>query len=133
MNMTRSATRRVQDPDTNVAQKRGVNRVAPDAVWGKLATMIRYKAERAGAELVSVEARGTRVAYSGCGAAVPTALSERQHRWGCSLDLHRDVNAAKVILAQGLAARAASEGSLPLVDANVGRRALRRPGMLLIA
>lgn len=32
---------------------------------------------------------------------------------GCGLDQHRDVNAARVILAQGLAVRAASEGVCP--------------------
>ena len=104
-----------------------------DAGWSELARMVRYKAERAGGELVLVEARGTSQECSGCGEAVPKPLSERRHRCGCGLDLHRDVNAARVILARGLAAMAASEGGPPLGDANVGRRAVRRPGTLLAA
>lgn len=132
MNMTRSATGSLEKPGTNLAQKRGLNRAILDAGWGELARMIRYKAERAGCELVLVEARGTSAACSGCGASVPKSLSERRHRCGCGLDLHRDVNAARVILARGLAVRAASEGGLPLGDANVGRRAARRPGTLLV-
>ncbi|MDE4914797.1 RNA-guided endonuclease InsQ/TnpB family protein [Methylobacterium sp. 092160098-2] len=132
-NMTRSAAGSVEKTGTNVAQKRGLNRAILDAGWSELARMIRYKAERAGGELILVEARGTSVACSECGAAVPKLLSERRHRCGCGLDLHRDVNAARVILARGLAAQAASEGGLPLGDANVGRRAMRRPGTLLVA
>jgi putative transposase len=132
-NMTRSAGGSVEEPGANVAQKRGLNRAILDAGWGELARMIRYKAERAGGELVLAEPRGTSVECSGCGAAVPKELSERRHRCGCGLDLHSDVNAARVILARGLAARAAVEGGLPLGDANVGRRAVRRPGTLLVA
>jgi putative transposase len=131
--MTRSAAGSVEDTGTHVAQKRGLNRAILDAGWGELARMIRYKAERAGGEIVLVEARGTSVECSGCGAAVPKVLSERRHRCGCGLDLHRDVNAARVILARGLAAKAASEGGLPLGDANVGRWAVRCPGTLLVA
>jgi putative transposase len=132
-NMTRSGGGSVEEPGTNVAQKRGLNRAILDAGWGELTRMIRYKAERAGGELVLVEARGTSVECSGCGLAVPKLLSERRHRCGCGLDLHRDVNAARVILARGLAARAVGEGGLPLGDANVGRPAVRRPGTLLVA
>jgi putative transposase len=133
VNMTRSAAGNVDEPGTNVAQKRGLNRAILDAGWSELVRMIRYKAARAGGELVLVEARGTSVECSDCGAAVPKPLSERRHRCGCGLSLHRDVNAARVILARGLTARAASEGGLPLGDANVGRRAVRRPGTLLVA
>lgn len=130
--MTRSAAGTMEKPGTNVEQKRGLNRSILDAGWSELARMVRYKAERAGGELVLVEARGTSVECSGCGEAVPKPLSKRQHRCSCGLDLHRDVNAARVILARGLAARATSEGGPPLGDANVGRRAVRRPGTLLV-
>jgi putative transposase len=132
-NMTRSAAGTVEEPGTHVAQKRGLNRAILDAGWGELTRMVRYKAERAGGEVVLVEARGTSVECSGCGAAVPKELSERRHRCGCGLDLHRDVNAARVILARGLAARSAGEGGPPLGGANVGRQAVRRPGTLLVA
>jgi putative transposase len=132
-NMTRSASGTIDEPGTNVSQKRGLNRSILDAGWSTLIGMVRYKAERAGGVLVLVDARHTSVECSDCGTHVPKPLSERRHRCGCGLDLHRDENAARVILSRGLAARAASEGGRPLGDANVGRRAVRRPGTLLAA
>lgn len=56
-NMTRSASGTVEEPGKNVAQKRGLNRSILDAGWGRLTGMIAYKAERAGGELLRVDAR----------------------------------------------------------------------------
>jgi len=132
-NMTRSASGTVAEPGTNVAQKRGLNRSILDAGWGELTRQVRYKAERAGGRMVLVDPRYTSVECSGCGRHVPKPLSERRHVCGCGVDLHRDENAARVILARGLAALAAGEGGRPLGDGNVGHRAVRRPGTLLAA
>ncbi|MCJ2014162.1 RNA-guided endonuclease InsQ/TnpB family protein [Methylobacterium sp. J-076] len=132
-NMTRSAAGTVAEPGTNVSQKRGLNRSILDAGWGRLVWMVRYKAARAGGEMVLVDARGSSQECRDCGAVAAKPLSLRRHRCPCGLDVHRDVNAAGVLLARGLAAKAAGEGGRPLGDANVGRRAVRRPGTLLAA
>ena len=132
-NMTRSAAGTVDEPGTNVAQKRGMNRSILDAGWGRLVQMTRYKAERAGGELVCVDARNTSQECRRCGAVVAKPLSLRRHLCECGLDEHRDVNAAGAILARGLAAIAAGEGGQPLGGANAGRQAERRPGTLLAA
>ncbi|MEG9457892.1 MAG UNVERIFIED_CONTAM: transposase [Methylobacterium ajmalii] len=112
-NMTRSIAGTVEEPGTNVAQKRGLNRSILDAGWGKLVQFVRYKAARAGGELICVDARGTSQECRRCGAVVPKPLSLRQHVCPCGLDEHRDVNSAGVIRDRGLAAKAASEGGSP--------------------
>lgn len=132
-NMTRSAAGTVDEPGANVRQKRGLNRSILDAGWGKLVQFVRYKATRAGGELICVDARGTSQECRQCGAVVPKPLSLRRHVCPCGLNEHRDVNSAGVIRDRGLAVKAASEGGQPLGGANVGRRAVRRPGTLLAA
>jgi len=132
-NMTRSAAGTVAEPGTNVAQKRGLNRSILDAGWGKLTGYVRYKVVRTGSALVLVDARNSSAECSGCGRVEPKPLSLRRHVCPCGADEHRDVNAARVLLERGLAAKAAGEGGQPLGDANVGRRAVRRPGTLLAA
>lgn len=132
-NMTRSAAGTVDDPGTNVAQKRGLNRAILDAGWGKLVGFVRYKAVRAGGRLILVDARNSSAECRGCGTVAAKPLSLRRHVCPCGADEHRDVNAAGVIRGRGLAAVAASEGGQPLGGANVGRKAVRRPGTLLAA
>jgi len=132
-NLTRSAAGTVAEPGTNVAQKRGLNRSILDAGWGSLVGMVRYKAVRAGGELILVDARDTSRECRDCGRVEAKPLSLRRHTCDCGLDVHRDVNAAGVILARGLAARAAGEGGQPLGGGNVGPRAVRRTGTLLAA
>ncbi|MEE9483176.1 MULTISPECIES: RNA-guided endonuclease InsQ/TnpB family protein [Methylobacterium] len=132
-NMIRSAAGTVEEPGTNVRQKRGLNRSILDAGWGKLVQFVRYKAERAGGGLICVDARGTSQECRRCKAVVAKPLSLRWHSCPCGLDEHRDVNSARVLRDRGLAVKAASEGGQPLGDANVGRRAVRRPGTLLAA
>jgi putative transposase len=132
-NLTGSAAGTVDEPGTNVAQKRGLNRSILDAGWGKLVGLVRYKAVRAGGKLILVDARNSSAECRDCGAVAAKPLSLRRHVCPCGADEHRDVNAAGVILGRGLAALAASEGGQPLGDANVGRQAVRRPGTLLAA
>jgi putative transposase len=76
-----------------------------DAAWGKLKEMLAYKAAKAGRELVEVDPRNTSQACSGCGAIVSKKLSERQHCCPhCGLEMDRDENAARNILARGVLA-----------------------------
>lgn len=70
-----------------------------DASWSRFISMLRYKAERAGAQLVEVDPRNTTQDCSGCGRKVPKALNERRHECPyCGLSVDRDLNAARNIL-----------------------------------
>ena len=131
--MVRSAAGTVAEPGTNVAQKRGLNRSIQDAGWGKLVGYTRYKVVRTGSELILADAWGSSQECRACGAVAAKPLSLRRHVCPCGADEHRDVNAAGVMRARGLAVNAAGEGGQPLGGANVGRRAVRRPGTLLAA
>ena len=72
-----------------------------DASWAKFISMLRYKAECAGARLVEVDPRNTSQDCSGCGTRVPKDLGDRRHECGhCGLSLDRDLNAARNILSR---------------------------------
>lgn len=81
-----------------------LNKSISDAAWGGLVRMTSYKAEHAGRTVVTVDPRNTSQICSGCGEIVRKGLSERVHKCShCGLELDRDVNAAKNILARGMA------------------------------
>lgn len=70
-----------------------------DASWARFISMLRYKAERAGARLVEVDPHNTTQDCSGCGVKVPKELGERSHDCPhCGLSIDRDLNAARNIL-----------------------------------
>ena len=70
-----------------------------DAGWGKLASMICYKAENAGCKVVFVDPSGTTKECSRCGTIVPKTLVDRVHNCPCcGLVLDRDLNASINIL-----------------------------------
>jgi putative transposase len=82
-----------------------------DASWSTFIKMLRYKAESAGSQLVEVDPRLTSQTCPQCGAIRKKDLSERWHKCAnCGIECHRDIAAALVILARGLA----SIGSQPL-------------------
>lgn len=109
--MTRSARGTAAEPGTNVAAKSGLNRSILDAGLGRLVQLLSYKCERSGSRLVRVDARGTSQDCSGCGERVPKVLSVRTHDCpACGLVLDRDVNAARNVLARGLALEGAHAG-----------------------
>lgn len=68
-----------------------------DAAWAQLMLMMTYKAARAGAEIVSVDPRGTSQTCPGCGAIARKTLRDRIHSCDCGCVLDRDVAAAMVI------------------------------------
>jgi putative transposase len=74
-----------------------------DAGWHSFITILTSKAASAGARVIQVDARGTSQECSDCGATVPKALKVRVHKCPCGCELDRDVNAARNILARGLA------------------------------
>jgi putative transposase len=74
-----------------------------DAGWSGFLSTLKSKAESAGVQVVEVNAAYTSQLCSACGELVEKKLSERQHVCPCGCLLHRDVNAARNILARSLA------------------------------
>lgn len=88
-----------------MVRNRRLSRAISDVAWGGFVTTLRHKAESAGVELIEVNPAGTSQNCSGCAKAVPKKLSERRHLCPhCGLTLHRDVNAARNILARAFTA-----------------------------
>ena len=86
----------------NMVKNRHLAKSISDASWGMFFTLLAYKAEEAGRELVRVAPNGTSQMCSGCGEKVPKSLSVRTHRCPfCGLVLDRDHNAALNIRALG--------------------------------
>ncbi len=105
-NLTASAKGTVEQPGRNVRQKAGLNRAILDVGWGAIVEMLDYKTVLYGRELVKIDRfHPSSKQCSGCGhAKAKLALSERTYRCNaCGLVLDRDVNAARNILAAGLA------------------------------
>jgi putative transposase len=70
-----------------------------DASWSMFISMLRYKAERAGAQLIEVDPRNTTQDCSSCGIKVSKGLGDRWHDCShCGLSIDRDLNAARNIL-----------------------------------
>lgn len=104
-----ASARLVRDYDAIVIENLNVKGLAAgllardvrDASWGRFISMLRYKAERAGALLVEVDPRNTSQECSGCGAMVQKTLGDRLHDCQlCGLHIERDINAARNILAR---------------------------------
>ena len=109
--MTASASGTVEEPGTNVRQKAGLNRAIKDASWGRLAELTRYKLEERGGRLIEVPAHHTSQTCASCG-VVDAASRLSQSAFRCTTCGHEDnadVNAARVILARGLAMEPATE------------------------
>lgn len=80
------------------------SRAIGDVAWAAFLNRLRCKAESAGVEYVEVDPRGTSQECSGCHQEVRKDLSVRWHNCPhCGLSLDRDHNAARNILARGLA------------------------------
>ena len=83
---------------------RSMNKSISDAAWRQFTQYCSHKAEEAGRTVVFVDPRGTTQMCSGCGEIVPKDLSVRVHSCPhCGLTIDRDFNAARNILARGLA------------------------------
>ncbi|MBS3057616.1 MAG: transposase [Candidatus Diapherotrites archaeon] len=73
-----------------------------DCSWATFASMLKHKAESAGADVIEVNPKNTSKICSGCGTMQEMSLSQRTYSCDCGLEIDRDVNSAKNILAQGL-------------------------------
>lgn len=105
-NMTRSAAGTAAEPGTNVRQKAGLNRSILDKGWHQLELALRGKARVTGTQIVLIDPAYTSQTCHACG-HVARESRESQTRFRCVTcghQDHADVNAAKNILAAGLAA-----------------------------
>jgi putative transposase len=73
-----------------------------DAGWSLFLNLLAYKVENTGSKLVKVDPRYTSQECPDCGNIAKKELAVRWHSCPCGCELHRDVAAAKVILARGL-------------------------------
>jgi putative transposase len=87
---------------TSKKRKFGNRRNLYDCSWGKFISMVRLKAESAGAQFIEVNPMNTSKTCSNCGSIQDIPLSQRTYSCDCGLNLDRDTNAARNILAQGL-------------------------------
>ena len=88
--------------------KAGLDRSIHDAGWGVLTSMLAYKAEEAGRDLIVVDPRHTSQRCSACGhTAGKNQRSQAEFRCqGCGFTHHAHINAAINILRAGRAQRA---------------------------
>jgi putative transposase len=102
-----------------------------DACWGKTRQLTAYKAEKRGGRVILVEPRGTSQECSGCGKVVEKDLSERMHLCPhCGLQLDRDVNAARNILARGLEQAHVETEPLPIIRIGKFSQGSKKPTAL---
>jgi IS605 OrfB family transposase len=105
-NLTASARGTVEQPGRNVRQKAGLNRSILDKSWGQLRTSLEWHGHKNGCSVVAVPAAYTSQTCSVCG-QLAAESRESQADFCCVACGHQDnadVNAARVILAAGLAA-----------------------------
>lgn len=108
----------VEDLNVKGLAKSALARDVNDAAWGKLFSMLAYKAESAGCQIIKVDPRYTSQTCPECGEIKPKTLAERVHRCPCGCEMDRDVAAAKVILLRAVV----SDRGVPNV-AGCGERA----------
>ena len=128
ISLTRSARGTLENPGQGVTVKAAINRSMLDQTWGEFAQLLTYKAEGAGVSLVRVDPAYTSLTCSRCGVAKFDASIEERNRIrfrcpDCGNDLNRSVNAAKNILARGLAQPILSAGESEIA----GRANIEQP------
>jgi putative transposase len=69
-----------------------------DCSWAEFSSMLTYKAEEAGCEIVLVNPAYTTQMCSSCSLVQKKSLAERWHSCSCGASIHRDLNAAINIL-----------------------------------
>lgn len=101
--MTRSAAGTADAPGTNVAAKSGLNRAMLDQGFGQFRTMLAWKLQRRGGELLAVDPRYTSQTCPECGCV--SAENRRTQALfrcvDCGHEANADTNAARNILARG--------------------------------
>lgn len=86
----------------NMTKNHNLAKSIVDASWSMFQSVLSYKAEDAGKQVISVDPKNTSQECSDCGEIVKKDLSVRIHDCpSCGLKIDRDVNAAKNILGRG--------------------------------
>ena len=113
LGMVRSARGTVASPGTNVAAKRGLNRVISAQAWAMIRRRLDDKAATCAVSVVAVDPRGTSQRCAACGHTSPeNRESQAVFRCrGCGHQANADINAAVNIFAAGLAV--AARGGTP--------------------
>ena len=111
--MTRGTYAAQEASDLDVWVRSRMNRLILEQTWGEFAHMLAYKAVGAGMQVLRVDPSYTSLTCSRCGVVQFGASQEEQGRVrfrcsDCGNDLNRSVNAARNILARGLAEPASS-------------------------
>lgn len=109
-NMAASASGTLEAPGKKVKQKSGLNRSILDQGWGEMARQLEYKLHWLGGQLIKVPPQYTSQRCHACGHIHPeNRKSIKFQCLSCGHEAHADVNAAKNILAAGLAVIACGE------------------------
>ena len=130
-NMTASAAGTADAPGCRVRQKAGLNRSILDQGWGEFGRQLGYKLGWRGGRLIKVPAAYTSQTCSACG-HVHADNRRGEQFWclACGHTDHADVNAAKNILAAGLAVLAGADhtatGHALVEDAVLSGRPMKR-------
>ena len=126
-NMTRSAAGDADNPGKGVSAKSGLNRSILEQGWGYIATMLEYKAGRAGIPFVKVEPAYTSQTCAVCG-VIDAASRKTRRRWldwfdcvHCGYENDADVNGAINILSRGLTEAYGSREAETVVSVAVER------------
>ena len=86
----------------NMVRNHHLAKSIADAGWGAFLTILAFKAESAGKQVIGVDPAFTSQTCSGCGVLVAKGLSVRWHNCpDCGASLHRDHNAARNIQWRG--------------------------------
>jgi putative transposase len=130
-NMVRSARGSVENPGRHVRAKAGINRSILGMAWGKTGRMLAYKCPQHGGELVMVPAAYSSQTCAVCGhVAKASRCRARFHCVACGQDVPADINAARVVLQRGLAARSGTAPGHGVAGRGAfadGRAAKRQP------
>lgn len=113
-NMSKSAKGDLDNPGKNVKAKSGLNKSILDQGWGIFKTLLKYKLEWCGSIFLEVNPKYTSQKCSKCG-YTDKENRPNQEEFGCldcGAKLNADLNAAKNILAAGLAVLACGEDAL---------------------
>jgi putative transposase len=109
-NMTASAKGTAEAPGKNVKRKARLNRSILDQGWGELARMMEYKLKWLGGTLLKISPAYTSQTCNVCGHVHPDNRKGVEFVCtSCGHEDHADINAAKNILAAGLAVIACGE------------------------
>lgn len=113
-NMSQSAQGNLDNPGKNVKAKSGLNKSILDQGWGIFKSLLRYKLDWCGSIFLEVNPKYTSQKCSQCGY---TDKENRQSQevfscLDCGTTFNADLNAARNILAAGLAVLACGEDAL---------------------